>query len=59
MGQALDSGALGRLSGTEWAVPPFGALISKPFLMGRNWRKSRDHEPTLQAGVTKEDGGGG
>lgn len=59
MGQALDSGVLGRLSGREWAVPPFGALILKPFPLGQNWRKSRDKEPNLQGGVTEEGGGGG
>lgn len=40
----------GRLSVGEGAVPPFGALISKPFLMGQNWRQSRDKEPNLRVG---------
>lgn len=55
--QALDSGVLGRLSGREWALPPFGALISKPFPMGQNERKSRDKEANIQGGVTSKEMG--
>lgn len=33
-GQPLASGVLGVLSGSEWDMPPFGAMISKPFSMG-------------------------
>lgn len=57
MGQALDSGALGRLSGGEGAVPPFRALISKPFLMGRTGGKAEIRSQT--SGRGDEGGGGG
>lgn len=44
------------LSGKEWDVHPFGAMISKPFLMGADPEENRDKEPDLRGRVMKSGG---
>lgn len=44
------------LSGKEWDAHPFGAMISKPFLMGADPEENRDKEPDLRGRVMKSGG---